>query len=344
MAVLRPLRLVIANYPEGEVEELDALNNPEDPAMGTRKVPFSKVLYIEEDDFLESPPKKFYRLAPGREVRLRYAYFLKCVSVVKNDQTGRVEEVHCTYDPATKGGDAPDGRKVRATLHWVSATHAVPAEVRLYEHLFAKADPNETAEGFDFKANLNPKSLETLTSCMVESSLGAASPGSRFQFERMGYFCADLKDSAPGKPVFNRTATLRDEWAKIQQAEQGAAKPPEKEPFIPLGEEITIEDFSKLDLRVGVVREACLVKGADKLVKLGVDVGEGPVRQIFAGIRSGYPDPGGLVGKKVIVVANLKPRQMKFGLSEGMILAGSGKGRMGIATFDGELLPGDKVS
>ena len=345
MAVLRPLRLVIDNYPEAQVEELDALNNPEDPEMGTRKVPFSRVLYIEEEDFLESPPKKFYRLAPGREVRLRYAYFVKCVSVVKDDQTGRIMEVHCTYDPATKGGDAPDGRKVRATLHWVSAAHAVSAEVRLYEHLFTKADPNETAEGLDFKANLNPRSLETLTSCKVERSLAGASPESQFQFERLGYFCVDRKDSTPEKPVFNRTATLRDEWAKIQQTERGERKMPEKEPIAPVADEITIDDFSKLDLRVGVVSEASLVEGADKLVRLGVDLGEGRVRQVFAGIRSAYPDPASsLVGKKVMVVANLKPRKMKFGLSEGMILAGVGKGRLAIATFEGDLLPGDKVS
>ena len=345
MGVLRPLRLFIDNYPEGQMEELEALNNPEDPRMGTRKVPFSKVLYIEEEDFLESPPKKFYRLAPGREVRLRYAYFVKCVSVVKDDQTGRIMEVHCTYDPATKGGDAPDGRKVRATLHWVSAAHAVSAEVRLYEHLFTKADPNETAEGLDFKANLNPRSLETLTSCKVERSLAGASPESQFQFERLGYFCVDRKDSTPEKPVFNRTATLRDEWAKIQQTERGERKMPEKEPIAPVADEITIDDFSKLDLRVGVVREASLVEGADKLVRLGVDLGEGRVRQVFAGIRSAYPDPASsLVGKKVMVVANLKPRKMKFGLSEGMILAGVGKGRLAIATFEGDLLPGDKVS
>ena len=344
MGVLRPLRLVIDNYPEDQTEELDALNNPEDPALGIRKVPFSKVLYIEEEDFLESPPKKFYRLAPGREVRLRYAYFVQCVSFKKDDKTGRIMEVHCTYDPTTKGGDAPDGRKVRATLHWVSAAHAVPAEVRLYENLFTKADPNEVAEGLDFKAYLNPKSLETLSACKVEQSLAAVSPGSQVQFERLGYFCVDRKDSRPGKLVFNRTATLRDEWAKIRQTEQGTEKRAEKEPIAPVEKEITIEDFSKLDLRVGLVREASVVKGADKLVRLGVDIGEGRIRQVFAGIRSAYPDPSSLVGKRVMVVANLKPRQMKFGLSEGMILAGVGKGQVGIATFDRELNPGDKVS
>ncbi len=215
MAVLRPLKVVIENYPEGRVEELDAVNNPEDPGMGTRKVPFSRELFIEQEDFLEEPPKKFFRLAPGREVRLRYAYFLKCVGVVQ-DETGKVVELRCTYDPETKGGYAPDGRQVKATLHWVSAAHAVPGEVRLYDRLFTKPAPGEE-HGGDFKADLNPNSLEVLYSCRVEPSLAAARPGDFFQFERMGYFCVD-KDAAPGAPVFNRTVTLRDPWAKIQQA------------------------------------------------------------------------------------------------------------------------------
>jgi glutaminyl-tRNA synthetase len=344
MAVLRPLRVVIDNYPEGRVEELEALNNPEDPAAGTRKVPFSRVLYIEEEDFMEVPPKKYYRLSPGREVRLRYAYFIKCVDVVKDPSTGEVVEVHCTYDPLTKGGDAPDGRKVLATLHWVSAGHAIPAEVRLYEHLFTKTDPNEGEEGLDYKTSLNPKSLEVLRSCKLEPSLAGASPGSRYQFERLGYFCADTRDWEPGNPVFNRAVTLRDEWAKIQRTEQEARTVQEKTPEPSGLPPITLEDFSKLDLRVGVVREAGLVEGADKLVKLGVDIGEGRIRQVFAGIRSAYPSPEKLIGKRVLVVANLKPRRMKFGLSEGMILAGSGKGRIAVATFDGDLLPGDKVS
>lgn len=213
MAVLRPLKVVIVNYPEDQVEELDAVNNPEDPEAGTRKVPFSRVLYIERDDFMEEPPAKFYRLSPGREVRLRYAYFITCTGVVKDERTGDITEVHCTYDPRTRGGDSPDGRKVRATLHWVSALHAVTAEVRLYSHLFATADPGEI--GDDLSAHLNPDSLETLRSCRVEPSLSDAPPGSRYQFERVGYFCAD-PDSAPGRPVFNRTVTLRDTWAKIK--------------------------------------------------------------------------------------------------------------------------------
>ncbi|MBI5014553.1 MAG: glutamine--tRNA ligase/YqeY domain fusion protein [Deltaproteobacteria bacterium] len=211
MAVLRPLRVVLTNYPEGRVEELEAVNNPEDTAAGTRKVPFSRVLYIERDDFREDPPKKFFRLAPGREVRLRYAYFIKCEEVVK-DAAGEVVELRCTYDAATLGGDAPDGRKVKATIHWVSAAHAVEAEVRLYDRLFTV--PNPAAEE-DWVATLNPASLETLVGCRLEPSLSAASPGERFQFERLGYFCAD-PDASSGRPVFNRTVTLKDQWAKIE--------------------------------------------------------------------------------------------------------------------------------
>ncbi len=217
MAVLHPLKVVIDNYPEGQVEQMDAVNNPEDPSAGTRKVPFSKILYIEQEDFLENPPKKFFRLAPGREVRLRYAYFVTCTSVVK-DGAGNVIELHCTYDPATKGGDAPDGRKVKATLHWVSAAHALQAEVRLYDSLFTKENPDETEEGKDFTDNLNPNSLETLPHAFVEPALASARALDRFQFERLGYFCVD-PDSKPGKLVFNRTVTLKDTWAKIQQKE-----------------------------------------------------------------------------------------------------------------------------
>ena len=215
MAVLRPLKLVIENYPEGEVEELEAVNNPEDPAAGTRKIPFSKVLYIERDDFMEDPPKKYYRLSPGSEVRLRYAYFVTCTGVVKDDG-GNVTEIRCTYDPATKGGNAPDGRKVKSTIHWVSAAHAADAEVRLYDTLFTKANPNDVPEGQDFTANLNPNSLEVLTHCKLEPGLRDVAPGSRYQFERLGYYCAD-RDSAPGRPVFNQTITLRDTWAKVQR-------------------------------------------------------------------------------------------------------------------------------
>jgi glutaminyl-tRNA synthetase len=207
MGVLRPLKVIIDNYPEKEVEELDAVNNPEDPNMGTRKVPFSRELYIEQDDFMEDPPRKFFRLGPGREVRLRYAYFITCVDVVKDPETGDIIELHCTYDPETRGGDAPDGRKVKGTLHWVSASHALSAQVRLYEHFFVKENSNEVEEGKDFTAYINPNSLEILANCMVEPSLSEAKPGSRYQFERLGYFCVDAKDSKEGSLLFNRTVT-----------------------------------------------------------------------------------------------------------------------------------------
>jgi glutaminyl-tRNA synthetase len=220
MGVLRPLKVIIDNYPEGQVEQLDAVNNPEDPNMGTRKVPFSRELYIEQDDFMEIPPKKFFRLAPGREVRLRYAYFITCVDAVKDPKTGEVIELHCTYDPQTRGGDAPDGRKVKGTLHWVAAPQAVSAEVRLYDHLFVKENPNEGEEGKDFSDYINPNSLEVLKNCLVEPSLSKAEPKSRYQFERLGYFCVDAKDSKQGALVFNRTATLRDTWARILRAQQ----------------------------------------------------------------------------------------------------------------------------
>jgi len=218
MGVLRPLRVVIDNYPEDQVEEFDAVNNPEYPGAGTRKVPFSRVLYIERDDFREDPPKKFFRLAPGREVRLRYAYFITCVDVLKDEQSGDVVELHCTYDPATRGGDSPDGRKVKSTLHWVSAEHALEAEVRLYDHLFIKEDPTDAEDRADFKAYLNPNSLEILSSCRVEPSLAGATTGSRYQFERQGYFCID-PDSSAGKIVFNQTVPLRDTWSKIEKHE-----------------------------------------------------------------------------------------------------------------------------
>ena len=219
MAVLRPLKVVIDNYPEGQVEELDAVNNPEDESAGKRKVPFSRELFIEQDDFREDPPKQYYRLSPGREVRLRYGYFITCTSVVKNDKAEFVE-VHCTYDPATRGGNAPDGRKVKATIHWVSAPYAVNAEVRLYENLFNKENPGDTPEGQDFTVNLNPNSLEIIPEAKIEPSLAQAKPGDRYQFERLGYFCVD-PDSTLGKPVFNRTVALKDTWAKVEK-KQGA--------------------------------------------------------------------------------------------------------------------------
>ncbi len=223
MAVLRPLRVVIDNYPESQVEELDAVNNPEDPSAGTRKVPFSRVVYIERADFHEDPPRKFFRLTPDREVRLRYAFIVKCVGVVK-DENGEVVEVHCTYDPDTRRDRPAAGRKVKATIHWVSAEQAISAEVRLYDHFFTKPDPDNVEEGKEFTDYLNPHSLEVLTDCKLEPSLADAELGARFQFERQGYFCVDTDDSAPGAPVFNRTVTLRDTWAKILQAQQQKKK------------------------------------------------------------------------------------------------------------------------
>ena len=219
MAVLNPLRVVIDNYPEDLVEEVEAVNNPEDASAGSRKVPFSRLIYIERDDFRETPPKQFYRLSPGREVRLRYAYFVTCTGMVKDETTGEVVEIHCTYDPATRGGNAPDGRKVKSTIHWVSAPHAIDAEVRLYENLFTRENPADDSEGKDFTGYLNPKSLEVLTGCKLEPNLRGAPEGSRYQFERLGYFCVD-PDSTTGMPVYNRTVALRDTWAKIEKAQK----------------------------------------------------------------------------------------------------------------------------
>lgn len=223
MAVLKPLKVTIENFPEGKVEMLECINNPEDPSMGVRQAPFSRELYIEQDDFREDPPKQFYRLAPGREVRLRYAYFITCKEVMKNPATGEVTELRCTYDPATRGGDAPDGRKVKATLHWVSAAHAFRAEIRLYNHLFTKPNPEEVEEAKDFESNLNPNSIEVLSDAYLEPSLKEARIGLTYQFERQGYFCAD-PDSTGDKPIFNRTITLKDSWAKIEKKQQNPSK------------------------------------------------------------------------------------------------------------------------
>ena len=217
MAVLKPLKVVLENYPEGQMEELDAVNNPEDPAAGSRKVPFAKELYIEQDDFMEDPPKKFFRLAPGREIRLRYGYFITCTDVIKDDATGEIVELRCAYDPATRGGNAPDGRKVKATLHWVSAQHSLAAEVRLYSQLFTRENPVDEQPGEEFTAYVNPESLEALSNCRVEPGLADAEPESIYQFERLGYFCADRHDYTKKNLVFNRTVTLRDTWARMQK-------------------------------------------------------------------------------------------------------------------------------
>ncbi|HEY1234976.1 MAG TPA: glutamine--tRNA ligase/YqeY domain fusion protein [Candidatus Binatia bacterium] len=218
MAVLRPIKVVLENYPEGQIEELEAINNPEDPSQGTRNVPFSRELYIEQEDFRENPPKGFFRLSPGKEVRLRYAYIIKCVEVIKDPISGAIKELRCTYDPETKSGSLQSKRKVKATIHWVSASHAITAEVRLYDHLFTKEDPDEVPEGSDWSANLNPKSIECLTDCRIEPCLANAKPGERFQFERLGYFCLDSENTSADKLVFNRAVTLRDAWAKIEKS------------------------------------------------------------------------------------------------------------------------------
>jgi glutaminyl-tRNA synthetase len=355
MAVLEPLKVIIENYPEHGTEVFEIPYHPDDASMGSRKVPFSRTLYIDHDDFMENPPPRFFRLAPGSEVRLRGAYFITCTGVEKDPDTGPVTAIRCTYDPASRGGDAPDGRKVKGTLHWVSAAHAVPAEVRLYERLFTVENIGAECErtGKDYKEFLNPRSLVTLKGCMLEPSVQAGDPLGRFQFERLGYFCGDSRETRPGALVFNRTVTLRDSWAKIEKAApeprdapKGAGrKPPAQEKRHPAVQpEVTIDDFARLDLRVGSILEAGTVDGSDKLVSLQVDVGEHRPRQIFAGIRQAYPDPATLIGKKVVVVVNLKPRKMKFGTSEGMILAGGSGDYWRICTFDGEPEPGDKVS
>jgi glutaminyl-tRNA synthetase len=219
MAVIRPLKVVLTNYPEDKIEEFDADNNPENPSTGTRKIPFSRELYIERDDFMEIPPKGFFRLAPGKEVRLKHAYYIKCEEVIK-DASGEIAELRCTYDPESRGGGTPDGRKVKGTLHWVSAAHSVQAEVRLFSHLLLRENPDDVEEGKDFMSILNPNSLEVLKNCRLEPALAGALPGNSFQFLRQGYFCVDSKDSAAGRPVFNRIVELKDSWAKIEKKAQ----------------------------------------------------------------------------------------------------------------------------
>ena len=228
MAVLHPLKVVITNYPEGQVEELEAENNPEDPSMGSRKLPFSRILCVESEDFREDAPRKWFRLAPGREVRLKHAYYITCTEVIKDETTGEIVELRCTYDPQTRGGWSQDGRKVKGTLHWVSVAHAVEAEVRLYENLFTRENPNDVEEGQDFTGHINPDSIDVLTACRVEPGLAAAPPGSRYQFLRLGYFCVDTKYTTARKPVFNRTVTLKDTWAKIDKAQKQKKSPDQR--------------------------------------------------------------------------------------------------------------------
>ncbi len=355
MGVLNPLKVVIENYPEGESETFEAPFHPQKPEMGSRSIPFGREIYIERDDFMEEAPKKWFRLAPGKEVRLRYACLIQCTDVIKDDN-GEVIELRCTWDPESRGGTSPDGRKVKGTLHWVSAEHAFPAEVRLYDRLFRVENPMDKKAYPDFKETLNEDSLTVIENALLEPSLAQAKPGDRVQFERLGYFCVDTVDSSDGKPVFNRTVSLRDSWAKIaKKTESPAPKATKKDKSaknqkkaVKAAEdtpsEIEFDDFVKLDLRVGIVKEAERVEEARKLLRLMVDIGEERPRQIFAGIQKHYPEPGVLVGKPVIVVANLKPRKMRFGVSEGMVLAGSDDASVLVATFDGPLKPGGKVS
>ncbi|MDP3503658.1 MAG: glutamine--tRNA ligase/YqeY domain fusion protein [Myxococcales bacterium] len=353
MAVVIPLKVVVTNWPAGQVEHVEVQNNPEDEKAGVRTVPFSGELFIEQDDFMEDPPKKFFRLAPGREVRLRGAYFIKCESVVKGPD-GAITELRCTYDPTTKGGNAADGRKVKGTIHWVSAAHAVDAEVRLFDRLFSAEAPGEAHKDtpgleFPFLKDLNPKSLEVMKA-KLEPSLANEPVGARFQFERLGYFCVDA-DSKPGAMVFNRTVALKDAWAKEQAAEDAAPKPvappkaPEKKKELPAptgpAPEIEFGDFTKVAMKAGKVLAAEKVEKADKLLKLTVDLGEAAPRTIVSGIAEAFT-PESLVGRNVVVVTNLKPRALKGIESRGMVLA-SGSGKTLSLINPGDVPPGSDV-
>ncbi len=348
MGVLNPLKVVLTNYPEGQIEWLEAVNNPEDPAAGTRKLPFGRELYIDRDDFREVPPPKYYRLAPGAEVRLRWGYFITCQEVVK-DANGNIVELRCTYDPQTKGGNAPDGRKVKGTIQWVEATNAIDAEIRQYDRLFTKEDPDDLEEGQeDFLANLNPDSLHILHNCKLEPALGKLTPETRVQLERVGYFCADRYDYSPEHPVFNLTVSLKDSWAKIEKKEEPAKPAPkaekkaEKKPAEqPVNVAVIgVEDFAKLQLKVAKVLEAERVENADKLLKLQVDCGE--KRQIVAGVAA-YYKPEEIVGKLIVMVVNLKPAVIRGIESNGMLLAAKKKNELRLLTVDGDIVPGASI-
>ena len=348
MGVLNPLKVVLTNYPEGQIEWLEAVNNPEDSAAGTRKLPFGRELYIDRDDFREVPPPKYYRLAPGAEVRLRWGYFITCQEVVK-DANGNIVELRCTYDPQTKGGNAPDGRKVKGTIQWVEATNAIDAEIRQYDRLFTKEDPDDLEEGQeDFLANLNPDSLHILHNCKLEPALGKLSPETRVQLERVGYFCADRYDYSPEHPVFNLTVSLKDSWAKIEKKEEPAKPAPkaekkaEKKPAEqPVNVAVIgVEDFAKLQLKVAKVLEAERVENADKLLKLQVDCGE--KRQIVAGVAA-YYKPEEIVGKLIVMVVNLKPAVIRGIESNGMLLAAKKKNELRLLTVDGDIVPGASI-
>jgi glutaminyl-tRNA synthetase len=346
MAVLNPLKVIVTNFPSGQVEPMELQNNPEDPTAGSRSVPFSQELFIERDDFMEVPPKGFFRLTPGGEVRLRGAFFLTCREVVKGPD-GQVSALHCTYDPASRGGNSPDGRKVKGTIHWVSAAHAVDAEVRVFDRLFSAEAPGKGHEGdFAFLKDLNPRSLDLVTGAKLEPSLAEAKVGDRFQFERLGYFTVDA-DSRPGAMVFNRTVGLKDAWAKEHAAPQPAAAPvvkveKKKEATVaaPPGE-IEFSDFAKVELKAGRVLMAEKVEKADKLLRLSVDLGEAAPRTIVSGIAEAFA-PEQLVGRNVVVVVNLKPRALKGIESRGMILA-AGSGKTLKLIDPGAVAPGSEV-
>jgi methionine--tRNA ligase beta chain len=341
MGVLHPLKVVLENYPAGQVEWLEAVNNPESPAAGTRRVPLGRELYIEADDFREDPPPQYFRLAPGREVRLRWGYLITCREVVKDAQ-GNVLELRCTYDPATRGGSTPDGRKVKGTIHWVSAAYALDAEVRLYDRLFVKADPEDVAAGQDLTVSLNPHSLEVLRGCKLEPALKEVPVGVTVQFERLGYFCVDCRDSRPEALVFSRTVSLRDTWAKIEKragevpakAEKAVAAPAE----VAL---VTIEDFSRIRLTTAKVISAERVPDADRLLKLQIDLGD-EQRQIVAGIARTYA-PEQMLGKTIVVVSNLEPAEIRRVQSNGMLLAAKTKKDLRLITVDGDLPPGAAI-
>ncbi len=345
MAVLHPLKVVITNFPDGQVEHVEVQNNPEDANAGVRQVPFAKELFIERDDFMEEPSKQFFRLAPGKEVRLRGAYFVTCTNVVKAAD-GSITELHCTYDPASKGGNSPDGRKVKGTIHWVSSQHAVNAEVRVFDRLFAAEFPGKAHEGIDFPflKDLNANSLEVVNA-KLEPSLKDVKQGERFQFERLGYFTVDL-DSKAGALIFNRTVSLKDSWEKAKEAAPAPApkkveKPKAAAAPVEPPAEIEFGDFAKVQLKAGKVLSAEKVEKADKLLKLSVDLGEGAPRTIVSGIAEAFTAEQ-LPGRNVVVVVNLKPRALKGIESRGMILA-SGSGKALQLINPGDVPPGSDV-
>ena len=342
MAVLHPLKVVLTNYPEGQSEVLEAVNNPEDESAGKRDVRFSREIYIDREDFAENPPPKYYRLAPGQEVRLRWGYIIKCNEVVK-DGNGEITELRCTYDPETKGGNPADGRKVKGTIHWVDAASSVIAEGRLYDRLFTKEFPEDVEEGHSFTEYINPESLTTLKDIRIEAAAAQLPPETRIQFERLGYFCTDRYDHRAEAPVFNRTVTLKDSWAKIEKKNAPAAEPAKKPAPKAVEDNVAligIEDFAKLHLVSARILEAEAVPATDKLLKLKVDCGDaaGP-RQVVAGIAKAYT-PEQLVGKTVVLVENLKPAVLCGLESCGMILAAKNKKEIRLLTLDGDMPAG----